>query len=72
VRFAPLSQAQFEWLAILAVSGMAIGWGVRDALLLRRLLRSGDATRDQVFGPIMGLVMVALGVSGLVIHFTRG
>jgi hypothetical protein len=71
VRFAPLSDEQFVWLAILALSGMAIGWGLRDALLLRRLARSGGATRDQLFGPIMGLVMVALGVTGLVIHLMR-
>lgn len=45
----PLSDAQFEWVGILAVIGIVIGWGARDVYLLRRYAREG-ATGDQVFG----------------------
>lgn len=65
----PLSDSQFIWLGVISVLIIVVGWGARDALLLRRYAREKNATPDQVFGSVMGLVMVALGAIGLVLHF---
>jgi hypothetical protein len=63
-----LSDGQFEMLAVLAVVGIAIGWGARDVLLLRRHWARRAAHRDQIFGSILGLVMIGLGVAGMALH----
>ena len=64
----PLSPAQFEWLGILAVAGIVVGWGARDVYLLRRYAKVGG-TGDQWFGSIMGVLMALVGLGGLILHF---
>jgi hypothetical protein len=64
----PLSDGQFEGVGIFAIVAIIVIWGSRDGYLLRRYAREGGATRDQIFGSVMGLVMVTMGAVGLALH----
>ncbi len=64
-----LSDSQFTWFGILGTLGIVVGWGIRDVLLLRRTWPDRANQGDEVFGSIMGLVMITLGAIGLLLHF---
>jgi hypothetical protein len=64
----PLSDFQFEMLGIIGIVAIVVGWGARDLYLLRRYARDKNATGDQIFGSIMGVIMVTLGAIGLALH----
>ncbi len=61
-----LSDQQFQWFAYAGILGMSLGWGIREVLLLRRHRGGSPEARDQLFGSIIGLVIIAIGVVGLV------
>jgi hypothetical protein len=63
----------FMWFVTAMAVGICLGWGARDVYLLsKHLPRRGRAAwsdpaawRDQIFGSIMGLVLIALGLLGV-------
>ena len=68
-----VSHGVFMWVVTAAAVGLCIGWGARDIHFLARHLprRSRDAWsdraawRDQIFGSLFGLVLIALGLVGV-------
>jgi hypothetical protein len=68
-----VSHDLFMWFVTAMAVGICVGWGARDVYLLsRRLLRRGRADPpdravwcDQVFGSLMGLVLVFFGLLGV-------
>jgi hypothetical protein len=68
-----VSHQVFMWFVTAMSVGICLGWGARDVyLLVRHLPRRGRAAwsdqaawRDQIFGSVMGLVLVALGLVGV-------
>lgn len=51
-----------------AVVGICVGWGARDVYLLRKHWARRQKAHDQVFGSIMGLLIIAIGLIGLLKH----
>ena len=71
-----VSAAHFGLFITAMVVGFSVGAAVRDVHLLNRLLRPGvresKARRDQVFGSIIGLLLVAFGLAGVVKYHLGG
>ena len=63
-----VSDQHFMWFAYTAILGICFGWGARDVYLLVRHLGRGPDSHDQVFGSIMGLVIIAIGLVGFIKH----
>ena len=61
-----VSDQHFQWFAYTGIIGMCVGWGIRELVLLRRYRGGSPEAHDQLFGSIMGLVIIAIGVVGLV------
>lgn len=68
-----VSHEAFMWVVTALAVGICVGWGARDIYLLVKYLPArGRATwsdeaawRDQIFGSIIGLSMIALGLYGV-------
>jgi hypothetical protein len=68
-----VSHELFMWVVTALAVGVCVGWGVREVYLLcKNLPRRGRAAwpdrgawRDQIFGSIIGLLMVGLGLYGV-------
>lgn len=63
-----ISQAAFLWSISVMVASIAVVWTVWDGRNLIRLWRTRREDHDEFFGAAMGLVIVAIGTSGLVRH----
>ena len=69
-----LDDGPWEAFGYLAILGLAIGWGVRDVMLLTRALREarqgpvGPVLRDRIFGSIVGIAICVVGLVGLFRH----
>ena len=63
----------FMWFVTAMAVGICVGWGARDIYLLsKHLPRRGRAAwsdpaarRDQIFGSILGLALISLGLLGV-------
>lgn len=68
-----LSQSAFMLFCTVMVIGLCTSAGIRDIVVLRRLLRQKEYTpqeKDLLFGAVMGLVMCAIGFGGVIkFHF---
>jgi hypothetical protein len=68
-----VSHELFMWVVTALAAGICVGWGARDVYLLcKHLPRRGReawsdraAWRDQIFGSIIGLVMISFGLYGV-------
>ena len=68
-----VSHQLFMWFVTAMGVGICVGWGARDVYLLFKLVpRRGRpdgpdpaARRDQVFGSIVGLMLVVTGLLGV-------
>jgi hypothetical protein len=61
----------FDWFVTLLTGVVAGWWIVVDSVRLRRALggdRGRGAVKDQIFGSIVGLVIGAIGIFGVVMH----
>jgi len=66
-----ISAHAFDWFVTLLTGVVAAWWILVDSVRLRRALagdRDRGAVRDQIFGSIVGLVIGAIGVFGVVMH----
>lgn len=63
-----ISNTAFIWCISVMVAGIAIVWSVWDGRNLIRLWPVRREKHDEFFGALMGLVMVAIGTTGLVRH----
>lgn len=61
-----VSENAFVWFATVMIAGLCVGWTAWDGRLLIKLWPERKERHDEFFGSIMGLVMVAIGVVGLV------
>lgn len=72
-----VSHQTFIWFVTAMAVGICIGWGARDVYLLARHLprrgreawRDRAAWRDQIFGSVVGLVIIAMGIVGVLKYF---
>ena len=60
-----LSETVLVWLGTVLVAGLSGFWLVWDALRLRRFWIQGNATHDEWFGSIMGVIIAILGLIGV-------
>ncbi len=63
-----ISNLAFLWSISAMVAGIAIVWGIWDGRNFIRLWSKRRENQDEFFGAVMGLVIVAIGVSGLIRH----
>ena len=63
-----ISNLAFLWSISAMVAGIAIAWAIWDGRNFIRLWSKRHENRDEFFGAVMGLVIVAIGVTGLVRH----
>jgi uncharacterized protein YacL len=69
----PLTDLQFDWFCSALTFVVAASWIVVDIVRMRRALRdraSGGSTpeiRDRVFGSVIGLIVGAIGVTGVLL-----
>lgn len=64
-----VSETAFMWFVTAMVLGIGVGWAIRDALFLRRVLgEKGDPAirRDKIFGAIIGISLSVVGLIGAV------
>ena len=74
-----VSHQAFMWFVTAAAVGICIGWGARDVYLLvknlsprgRQAWADQGAWRDQIFGSVVGLTIIALGLYGVVRYWSR-
>jgi hypothetical protein len=67
-----VSDQVFHWIVYAGILGICLGWGARDVYLLTRHVGKGPGSHDQVFGSIMGLVIIAIGLSGVLMDARGG
>lgn len=66
-----VSHEVFIWFVTVMAVGICVGWGARDVYLLAKHLprksewSDPDQWRDQIFGSIMGLVIISFGLIGV-------
>ncbi|HLU65162.1 MAG TPA: hypothetical protein VKZ63_02740 [Kofleriaceae bacterium] len=73
-----VSHLHFMYFVTACAVGICIGWGARDVYLLaKHLPRAGRARwtdqrawRDQIFGSLVGLGIIALGLVGVVRYWS--
>ncbi len=63
-----ISTAALLWVYTVVIFAFAVIWGIWDGRLLRRLWNSRKENHDEFFGGIMGFVILAIGVSGVILH----
>lgn len=74
-----VSELQFMYFVTFASLLICAIWGARDLYLLARYLpRRGRAQwkdrrqwRDQIFGSLVGLIIIALGIVGVIRFWSR-
>lgn len=59
-----VSNEVFMWIATAAVVGICVGWGARDVYVLRKHWKNRAEHHDEVFGAIIGLIIMAVGLVG--------
>ena len=62
-----ISPRDFQWFVTLLTGGASAYWVAVDSIRLRRALREERrtaATKDRVFGSIVGLAIAAIGLIG--------
>ena len=62
------SHQNFVWFVSALTMGVAAPWFVVDIIRLRRALRSPESRHDRVFGSIIGLMVSAIGIIGVLRH----
>lgn len=60
------SREVFEWIISGIIFGSSAGWFIVDIVRLRRALPYSKETHDRVFGSIIGLIMCAAGMAGVI------
>jgi hypothetical protein len=60
------------WIGTIMVASLAGFWLVWDALRLRRYWPRGAEAHDEIFGSIIGLIIAALGIIGVVRYHWGG
>jgi len=66
-----ISETPLAWIGTLLVGGLSAFWLVWDGLRLRRYLPKGREAHDEIFGSLIGLLIAAIGIIG-VIRFWSG
>ena len=69
-----VSQEHYEWFLSAVTGGAAVYWIGIDSYRLRKALRAdraNPATRDQIFGSIIGIVVGFVGVFGVSYHHLK-
>lgn len=60
-----VSPAYFLWFCTALVAGTAGSWLIVDIVRLRRALPEGKKAHDRIFGSIIGLIVAAIGIIGV-------
>jgi hypothetical protein len=67
-----VSSEHFSLFVTAMVVGFCVGAAVRDISLLNQNLREPKGRRDQIFGSVIGLLLVAFGLAGVVKYHLGG
>ncbi len=63
-----VSETVFLWFCTSMVLGLALVWTIWDGNLVRKLWKTRNEDHDELFGALMGLVIMAIGVVGVILH----
>ena len=66
--------AYFIWFVTAMAAGISVGWFAVDAVRLRRTLREPPSAsrHDRLFGSVIGLVIAAIGIVGVLRYHLGG